>query len=203
MITVVDYGIGNLGSVLNMFRKLGIETRRSADPAVIAESQKVLLPGVGAFDRAMRALHDCGMVAALDHVVRERGATILGICLGMQLMTEGSAEGALPGLGWIPGRAERFQLDPQSKLRVPHMGWARIEPAADSALLANLDDHSRFYFVHSFQVVCRDAADVLARACHGAPFTAAFARANVLGVQFHPEKSHRFGMQLLKNFAGM
>ena len=126
MITVVDYGVGNLGSVLNMFRKLGVEAQRSADPTVIANATKLLLPGVGAFDRAMRALRDCGMVEALDHNVRRGGATILGICLGMQLMqVQGSAEGVLPGLGWVPGRAQRFELAPDSKLRIPHMGWTR------------------------------------------------------------------------------
>lgn len=201
MITVVDYGIGNLGSVLNMFRKIGVEAQRSADPEVIAQADKLLLPGVGAFDRAMRALHDSNMVEPLNHSVLRRGATVLGICLGMQLLTNGSAEGVLPGLGWIPGSAQRLELGPDSKLRIPHMGWARLEPVSDSALLAGLDDHSRFYFVHSFGVVCERDADVLARARHGQPFTAAVAHANVYGVQFHPEKSHRFGMQLLKNFA--
>jgi imidazole glycerol-phosphate synthase subunit HisH len=201
VITIVDYGIGNLGSVLNMFRKVGVEAERSSDPEAVARADKLVLPGVGSFDRAMVTLRERGMIEALDEAVRRRGVQVLGVCLGMQLMVEGSAEGEQSGLGWIAGHAERFTFVDEPARRVPHMGWAGVERSGDCVLFENLGPDTRFYFVHSFHVVCADPTDVAATARYGRTFAASIARDNMMGVQFHPEKSHGFGMQLLRNFS--
>lgn len=202
MIVIVDYGVGNLGSVENMLRHLGIAATRSADPDVVRSAERLLLPGVGAFDRGMHNLRASGLLGALEEAVRNRGAPLLGICLGMQLLVERSDEGVEPGLGWIPGAARRFEF-PQgnSRLKVPHMGWNTVRATANSPLLRRVPEDARFYFVHSYHVVPVRPADMILEATYGVPFAAGIARENVYGVQFHPEKSHRFGMRLLESFA--
>jgi imidazole glycerol-phosphate synthase subunit HisH len=199
VITIVDYGMGNLGSILNMLKKIGAQARVSADPAEIGEATHLVLPGVGAFDAGMERLEGTPLRAALDERVCDARVPTLGICLGMQLMTRGSEEGRRPGLGWVDARVVRFER--ASGLKVPHMGWNLVQPRRDSALLADLPEPARFYFVHSYYVQCRHDDDVLLTTYYGTPFTSAFRHGNVWGVQFHPEKSHRFGMQLLRNFA--
>lgn len=204
MITIVDYGLGNLGSVENMLRHLGIATKRSDDPEVVREAEKLLLPGVGAFDRGMRNLRNAGLIEALIDAVRRRGVPLLGICLGMQLLMERSQEGEESGLGWIPGSVRRFVFPPgTSQLKVPHMGWNTVRALRESPLLAQLPQASRFYFVHAFHVETECPEDVILEASYGIDFAAGIARDNVYGVQFHPEKSHRFGMRLLESFAGL
>lgn len=201
MITIVDYNMGNLGSIRNMLKKIGVDCEVTADPSRIAAATQLILPGVGAFDAGMENLHRSGLVPLLNERVREAGVPILGICLGMQLMTKGSEEGFLPGLGWVDARTRRFQpRDPA--LKVPHMGWNRVAVARPSPLVDELPVEARFYFVHSYYISCANEDDVLLRTTHGEEFTSAFEHGNVSGVQFHPEKSHRFGMQLLRNFAG-
>jgi glutamine amidotransferase len=195
---IVNYGMGNVGSIANMIRKAGGEAVISGDPDVLAGAGKIVLPGVGAFDQGMRAIGE----RALAQIVREaaaRGIPILGICLGMQLMMECSEEGRLPGLGLVPGGVRRFPTGVQLP-RVPHMGWNRIAVRKACPLFAGEDDERRYYFVHSYYVSCGDPGDVVATTVHGLEFVAAFQRGNLYGVQFHPEKSHRFGMALFAKF---
>lgn len=200
MITIVDYHMGNLGSILNMLKKIGQPAQVTADPALIAAADKLVLPGVGAFDAGMDNLERSGLVPLLNRRVLEDRVPTLGICLGMQLMTRSSEEGTRAGLGWIDAEALRFR-PADAALKVPHMGWNRVMPARPSPLTDELPDEPRFYFVHSFYVRCHDRADVLLTTPFGEPFASAFQRGNVWGVQFHPEKSHKFGMALLRNFA--
>lgn len=199
---IVDYGMGNLGSILNMLKRVGISGTITSDPAQIAAAGKLILPGVGAFDNGMKNLGDAGLLPLLNKRVLEDRVPILGICLGAQLLLEGSDEGELPGLGWIRGRATKFDFaDGDRRLKVPHMGWNVVEPRRDSKLFAGAEGEQRFYFVHSYYIACADPADALSATPYGKPFVSGVERGNVYGVQFHPEKSHKFGMRLLKNFA--
>ena len=201
MITIIDYGVGNLGSIQNMLKKLGAESVIATDPATIERASKLILPGVGAFDAGMNRLHESGLLPSLNKAALETRIPVVGICLGMQLMTQGSEEGQTPGLGWVPAKTIRFVPKAGETLRIPHMGWNVVKPAKASPALSNLDAESRFYFVHSYHVHCDDRNDALLQAQYGSvSFDAAFERDNILGFQFHPEKSHRFGMALLRSF---
>jgi imidazole glycerol-phosphate synthase subunit HisH len=200
MITIVDFNTGNLGSIQNMFKKIGIESQISADVEVIAAADKLVLPGVGAFDTGMQNLERSGLIPLLTRRVVQEGTPILGICLGMQLMTRRSAEGERPGLGWIDAEVVRFEPT-KAALRIPHMGWNQVLPIRPSQLTQDLPPEPRFYFVHSYFVRCHDPADVLLTTAYGNPFHSGFQRGNLHGVQFHPEKSHKFGMALLRNFS--
>jgi imidazole glycerol-phosphate synthase subunit HisH len=200
MITIVDYGVGNLGSIRNMLKRIGVPSRISSDLSEISAAGKLLLPGVGAFDNAMARIETSGLKGVLlEHGRRE--TPILGICLGMQLLTNESEEGNLPGLGLIPAQTKRIPAAPG--LKVPHMGWNLVRPARRSPLINDLPAQSRFYFVHSYAVQVEDPRDSLLRATHGIDFDAAVQRGNIFGAQFHPEKSHRFGMKFLANFASL
>lgn len=201
MIVIVDYRMGNLGSIANILRKVGAEAVISRDVAVIGNATKLILPGVGAFDEGMKNIGALGLREALDRRVLRDHVPTLGICLGMQLMARGSEEGEMPGLGWIAGDVKRFRFtQAHARLKVPHMGWNTVRPEKESMLLAGFPEPPRFYFVHSYYVACDDAGDVLATASYGGEFTAAVQKENIAGVQFHPEKSHKFGMRLFKNF---
>jgi glutamine amidotransferase len=199
-VTVIDYGMGNIGSICKMLRHVGAEPVVSSDPRQLRAADKLVLPGVGHFDRAMANLTAAGLVDELKELVQMRGMPILGICLGMQLMCCSSEEGTHGGLGFVNARVRRFEFAGERRLKVPHMGWRDLEFARPASLFGGLDAASRFYFVHSYFVDCADESDVLARATYGHPFVAAFERGNVRGVQFHPEKSHRFGIRLFQNF---
>jgi glutamine amidotransferase len=202
MLTIVDYGTGNLRSVQNMLKSLGVATRISSARDEIASASALILPGVGHFDFGMRSLKQLDLCGVLDEQVLERKTPLLGICLGAQLLTRGSEEGSEPGLGWIAAETRRFdrsRLDPS--LRVPHMGWADTEFSASSALFAGASSSPRYYYVHAYHIVADNAADELCHAVHGYRFVAGVERGNIAGVQFHPEKSHRFGRQLLADFA--
>jgi len=201
MIVIVDYRMGNLGSIANILRKVGAEAVLSRDADVIETATKLILPGVGAFDEGMRNIGALGLREALDRrAVRDRVPT-LGICLGMQLMARRSEEGDSAGLGWLAADVKRFRFGTgHSQLKVPHMGWNTVKPEKQSLLFDRFVESPRFYFVHSYHVACDDAGDVLATASYGGEFTAAFQRGNLLGVQFHPEKSHKFGITLFRNF---
>jgi len=202
MIVIVDYGVGNLGSLRNMLKKIGREAVISQDPQVVGQAEKIILPGVGSFDHAIENLRSTGLVSVLNESALGRKIPVLGVCLGMQLMTGRSEEGVLPGLGWIDAETVRFRFDESRRhLKVPHMGWNTIRVRGANPLFEEMAEGSRFYFVHSYHVQCRAGADVLATTDYGGDFVSAFARDNIAGVQFHPEKSHRFGMRLLKNFA--
>jgi imidazole glycerol-phosphate synthase subunit HisH len=203
MICVIDYGAGNIGSVLNMIRKAGGKATASADPEVLLSAKKILLAGVGSFDNAMRKLDHLQLVQPLRDCAAA-GTPVLGICLGMQLLSFGSEEGELAGLGLIPGRTHRFSFTGgQTSLKIPHMGWNQVSTIKQHPLAVNLGADARFYFVHSYYFQCDDPADALFKTHYGYDFASGVQRGNVMGVQFHPEKSHRFGMQLLKNFIGL
>lgn len=199
MITIVDYGLGNLGSVVNMLRRIEIECDVSDDPERILRATRILLPGVGAFDAAMERINSSGLRQALDYKALTQRVPILGICLGMQILTRGSEEGTIPGLGWI--QADTFSLPIDAGIKIPHMGWNVVEQLRPCPLLDGMNDETRFYFVHSYCVQTDDPLDTVLRAHYGIDFSAAVQRDNIMGAQFHPEKSHRFGMQLLRNFA--
>ena len=201
MITIVNYGMGNLGSIANMFKRIGVEVQIISHPEQLAKATKILLPGVGAFDQAMRRINEKGFRDVLDKKVLEEKVPILGICLGMQLLTRKSEEGLLPGLGWIPADTIRFPI--QNGLKVPHMGWNIVIPFTKSKLTDNLPEESRFYFVHSYYVKVDNTENSILKCLYGVTFDAAIQKDNIYGAQFHPEKSHKFGMQFLKNFANL
>ena len=202
MITIVDYSLGNLNSVANMIRHVGGECRITGDRGEIAGAEKLLLPGVGAFDRGMEALRESGIAEALSVAVLERKVPVLGICLGMQLMTLRSEEGRLPGLGWLDAEVVKFRFPHPSGLKIPHMGWNTLTVVRDNPLILP-EERQRFYFVHSYHVICANESDVTAVCNYGYDFVAAFAHTNIFGAQFHPEKSHRFGMGVLRRFVEM
>jgi glutamine amidotransferase len=202
MITIVNYGMGNLGSILNMFKRIGVPARIESEPQAIEQAEKLVLPGVGAFDAAMTRINNAaGLSELLDRKALVDQVPILGVCLGMQMLTRSSEEGTLPGLGWIPAVTTRFpKLD---GLKVPHMGWNVAKLNTPSALTVETGPEPRYYFVHSYCVHVDDPAHSLMRTHYGVDFDSGIGRENIYGVQFHPEKSHRFGMQILKNFAAL
>jgi imidazole glycerol-phosphate synthase subunit HisH len=198
-VSIVDYGIGNTGSICNMFRKLHIPAEVVSDEESLLNAKRLILPGIGAFDACMSALDSSGLRASvLEFAATQR--LLLGICVGMQMLTLDSEEGNLPGLGLIRAHTRRF---PSSDgLRIPHMGWNTIRwSIPDHPLASKLSNEARFYFVHSFRVACESSENSLATCAYGGDFAAAIVSENIAGVQFHPEKSHRFGLQLLSNFA--
>jgi imidazole glycerol-phosphate synthase subunit HisH len=201
MIAIIDYGIGNLKSIYNMFKKVGAESVITSDIETIKKADKYLLPGIGSFDHGINSLKNTPFFEILEKEVLENKKPILGICLGMQLLTNSSEEGKEKGLGWIDAQTIKFDLEDKS-ISVPHMGWNKTNPTNTDDIFKNLDEN-RFYFVHSYHVVCNSDKNILATADYGKPFTCSIYKNNVYGVQFHPEKSHKIGMQLLKNFGEM
>lgn len=192
-IVVVDYQLGNISSIINMLKKIGVDAIHSAKKEDIQAADKLILPGVGAFDHGVRNLQERGLVDILNEEVLVKTKPVLGICLGMQLLLNTSEEGKLNGLGWIKGGCVRFRFqNEQDNLKVPHMGWNVVK--------TSVNDETRFYFVHSYYAVCENTENVLATTHHGHTFPAIIGHKNILGVQFHPEKSHQFGMQFLMNF---
>ncbi len=202
MIVIIDYGMGNLGSIANMLKKVGVKAIISSDVAAIEKADKLILPGVGAFDNGMRNLRKLNLIPILnDKVIRDK-TPILGPCLGMQLFTQKSEEGTLPGLGWLKAETVRFRFDgAQPNLKIPHMGWNVVQLKQPSSIFADMYEEPRFYFVHSYHVTCHHNSNVLTSTHHGYEFASAVIKDNIIGTQFHPEKSHKFGMKLLKNFA--
>jgi glutamine amidotransferase len=201
MITIVDYGMGNLGSIQNMLKRIGVASIVTADPEAIADATKVVLPGVGAFDNAMTRINDSGLREVLDRKALGERVPVLGICLGMQLLTRGSEEGKLPGLGWVAAITRRFPN--LAGLKVPHMGWNLVRPCTPSKLTEGFDEETRFYFVHSYCVAVDQSDNSILKTTYGIEFDSAIQNGNIYGAQFHPEKSHRFGKRLLENFAGL
>jgi glutamine amidotransferase len=198
-VSIVNYGIGNTGSICNMFRKLRIEAEVVSSPESLSNAKRLILPGIGAFDACMRALDSSGLRnSVLDFAATQR--PMLGICVGMQMLTLDSEEGNMPGLALIRAHTRRFpNVD---GLRIPHMGWNTIAWAiSDHPLARTLSTDCRFYFVHSYRVICESPANSVAVCAYGGDFSAVIASGNIAGVQFHPEKSHRFGLQLLSNFS--
>jgi len=201
MIAILDYGVGNLMSIHNMFNKIGVDSVITSDVEEIRNADKYLLSGVGSFDHGINSLKSASFFKTLEKEVLDKKKPILGICLGMQLLTNSSEEGKEKGLGWIDAQTIRFDLD-NKKLSIPHMGWSKVSIVNTNNIFRNLEEN-RFYFVHSYHVFCNDESNELATANYGKIFTCSINEDNIYGVQFHPEKSHKFGMKLLKNFEGI
>ena len=202
MIAIVDYGIGNIRAISNIYKRSNIPHVIASRPEQLMSADKALLPGVGAFDQAMNELEKSGMRQALDAFSLEEGKPILGICVGMQILARGSDEGALQGLGWIDGIVKRFDhSDFNQSTHLPHMGWNTVAPIRTHTLFEDIDLHTGCYFLHSYYFSCNRQEDVLAVTDYGIEFASIVNKDNVYGVQFHPEKSHQAGIQLLVNFA--
>lgn len=203
MITIVDYGMGNLGSIKNMFKYIGVESTIENDVDKIKNASKILLPGVGSFDTAMKKINENGLKEVLNEKALKEQVPILGICLGMQLLTNSSEEGTLDGLGWIPAETLSFKNKIDNSYKVPHMGWNIVNKSKDSDLLNDFEnfEETRFYFVHSYFVKVENEKDSILKTKYGCEFDSAISLNNIYGAQFHPEKSHKFGMKLFENFA--
>lgn len=199
MITIIDYGLGNLKSIQNMLKKLGFDSEITSNIKNIANSDKIILPGVGSFDIAMRNINTLGLLNVLNKKANSDKVPILGICLGMQIMCNESEEGKMKGLSWIDAKVKRFTFE-SNQYKVPHMGWNTVYPKKKSTIFKN-SNPMRFYHVHSYYVELEDSSQEIAYTNYGLPFTTSFQKENIFGVQFHPEKSHKFGFELLNNFA--
>lgn len=197
MIVIVDYGMGNINSISNIIAKSGHKSLVTSKASEIRLATKIILPGVGSFDNGMQKLKELGLIDVLTIKALEENIPILGICLGMQLMTKNSQEGKLEGLGWIDALTVRFDQD---VTKIPHMGWNFIEQKKESVLFSEFYPDSRFYFMHSFFVKCNNIGDILTLTEYGKKFCSSFQKKNIYGVQFHPEKSHKFGIKLFHNF---
>lgn len=200
MIVIIDYGLGNLASIRNMIRKAGGKSTISGDPEVIAGAEKLILPGVGHFGAGMDNIRGKGLEDLLNDKVLKQGVPVLGICLGMQLMARHSEEGDARGLGWFEADVVHFDTARMDGLKVPHMGWNDVKLAHPHALFPDVQAEERFYFVHSYHIRCDRPQDIQAEVHYGYDFTCAVSRDNIIGVQFHPEKSHRFGMEVMERF---
>jgi imidazole glycerol-phosphate synthase subunit HisH len=201
MIVIIDYGVGNIGSILNMLKKIGTQARISYSLDEIAQADKIILPGVGAFDSGMRRLNDGGFVDILNKK-RKIKTPILGICLGFQLMTLGSEEGKLKGLGWFDAQTIKFNFpEEQKKFKIPYMGWNYVKVCKPSKLFKEMFNEPKFYLVHSYYIKANNETDVLCKTEYSIQYASAMEKGNIYGVQFHPEKSHKYGMKLLKNFS--
>ena len=204
MITIIDYGLGNVGAFANVFKRLNIETKIARTSIDLNDAHKIILPGVGSFDHAMTLLNNSGMREHLDEQVLTNKIPVMGICLGMQIMAKSSDEGIMAGLGWINGDVKLFDSETiPHATRLPHMGWNSIKPNVDSKILENLSPGSRFYFLHSYYFSCERDENILTTTEYGITFASAVYNENIYGIQYHPEKSHSSGIQLLKNFANL
>jgi imidazole glycerol-phosphate synthase subunit HisH len=203
MIGIIDYGVGNIQAFMTLFKRIGLDAQRVDTAGSLKDATRLVLPGVGHFDHAMQRLNDSGMRPALEDLVMSKRMPVVGICVGMQMLANGSDEGSLPGLGWVPGSVRSFASHPKAAaLPMPHMGWNDVQPAAGTPLFAKgFNDAPQFYFLHSYYFDAQDKADVAATAHYGMDFDAVVSRGHIHGVQCHPEKSHHWGAQLLKNFA--
>lgn len=201
MITIIDYGMGNLGSVYNMLKKIGEPSIITSDINLIKKAEKIILPGVGAFDSAIKRIDDLGLRDILIELAFIKKSPILGVCLGMQLLMEGSEEGLLPGLSLIKGRAYHFRNFITNGFKIPHMGWNDVVISNSSPLTQGFNKEARFYFVHSYFVKVDNECNSMMKCNYQINFDAAVQKNNIFGAQFHPEKSHRFGMQFFRNFS--
>jgi glutamine amidotransferase len=207
VISVLDYGCGNLGSVVNILKHIGVSVEVIGKPDEVKRATKIILPGVGKWDAGVQCLKGSGLLNALEERILGDKIPILGICLGMQLMLDSSEEGCLPGLGWVSGDVKAFNLGHQScvlqQLPVPHMGWNSVQVTQKSKLTESLGDNSKFYFVHSFYADVKNSEDILLQSHYGHDFTSGISKGNIYGLQFHPEKSHKYGMGIFKSFASI
>jgi glutamine amidotransferase len=202
MITIIDYGLGNVLAFSNVYKRLNIPAALAKSASDLHGATKLILPGVGAFDHAMELLQQSGMRETLDEMVLSSAVPVLGVCVGMQILAASSEEGRARGLGWIDGDVRKFDVASfRQRTRLPHMGWNDVKPVGPSALFGGLESDARFYFLHSYYFHCARSENVLAQAEYGTTFACAVQARQIFGVQFHPEKSHRYGTRLLKNFA--
>lgn len=202
MITIIDYGVGNINAFVNVYKRLNISTKIAKTAADLEDAQKLILPGVGHFDHAMSELNKSGMREKLDELVLVKKVPIIGICVGMQMMGNSSDEGIVEGLKWIDAGIKKFDESKVKQVtRLPHMGWNEVRPNSSNPLFEGLEKNALFYFLHSYYFECNNANDILATSEYGDSFTCAVHRNNVFGIQFHPEKSHHYGEILLHNFA--
>lgn len=201
MIAIIDYGMGNVGSIGNMLSRIGAKAEIVSDPESVSKAAKIILPGVGAFDNAMSRLKELDLIHVLNERVLHDEVPTLGLCLGMHLFCHRSEEGVLPGLGWVDADVRRFDFSGGSPLPIPHMGWNRVATTTKKSVLSDPTEGTRYYFAHSFHAVCGNDDDVIGTADYGYRFHCGFQHGNVTGLQFHPEKSHRFGKQVLTNFS--
>jgi imidazole glycerol-phosphate synthase subunit HisH len=205
MIQIIDYGMGNLHSILKAFHRLNIAAQVVVTPDEVLKAQKLVIPGVGHFKNGMERLKALGYIEVLNQKVMIEKTPVLGICLGAQLLTSYSEEGDVEGLGWITASTRKFAFDDDNKqLKIPHMGWNQIvNQQMDSPLLSGINQTSSFYFVHSYFITCNDESNGLAQTVYGFAFDSIILKDNIMGVQFHPEKSHQSGLRLLRNFASL
>ena len=202
MITIVSYGLGNIGAFANVYKRMNIPVRMATTATELAGAERIILPGVGSFDHAMELLEASGMRETLDDLVVAKKVPVLGVCVGMQILGTGSDEGVREGLGWVPGRVRHFShVQGNNPLPLPHMGWNDVHPRSGQPLFKGLETDARFYFLHTYYFECDDSDHVAATASYGPEFGCAVRKANVFGAQFHPEKSHQYGADLLKNFS--
>lgn len=202
MITIIDYGVGNINAFVNVYKRVNVPTKIAKTAADLEDAQKLILPGVGHFDHAMSELIKSGMREKLDELVMVKKVPVIGICVGMQMMGNSSDEGNLEGLKWIDASIKKFdETKIQQVTRLPHMGWNDVQPVISNPLFEGLEKEALFYFLHSYYFECNNTADILATSEYGGEFTCAAHHENVYGIQFHPEKSHHYGETLLHNFA--
>ena len=204
MMTILDYGLGNIRAFANVYRRLNVDVQYASNEGDLLKASKIILPGVGAFDHAINKLNESGLRDCLENLVINKNIPVLGVCVGMQILAQSSEEGSKAGLGWIKASVKRFETSEwalDSNYPIPHMGWNNLTSKRDTALLANLDELKRFYFLHSYYMQCEENADLIATANYGLDFACIINKQNIYGIQCHPEKSHNNGTALLKNFA--
>lgn len=202
MITIIDYGVGNINAFVNVYKRVDVPVKIAKNAHDLEDAQKIILPGVGHFDYAMSKLNDSGMREKLDDLVLNRKVSVIGICVGMQMMANHSEEGKLEGLKWIDASVKKFDETKINQVtRLPHMGWNDVKPVKDLELFKGLENDAIFYFLHSYYFECNNPSDIMALSNYGTEFTSAAHHNNIYGIQFHPEKSHHYGEILLHNFA--
>ncbi len=201
MIAIINYGLGNVAAIFNIYKRAGLPVAIVETAEELQHATRLILPGVGSFDWAMKRLEDSGLRPTLESLVLERGVPVLGICVGMQMMANSSEEGSRPGLGWIPGVVKRFDVSKiESETKLPHMGWNTVVPVRSSRLFSKIDSGSRFYFLHSYYFEAKEESDRLSDTDYCGRFSSSVTRGRIFGVQFHPEKSHSSGIKMLLNF---
>jgi glutamine amidotransferase len=207
MISIIDVGMGNIGSIVNLLKHIGVKSKVIHSASELRLAEKLILPGVGSWDNGIKKLMDSGLISELNEAVLNNKTPVLGICLGMQLMLESSEEGVLPGLSWIEGKVRKFNfsesLNENKNLRIPHMGWNVVSINSKNALIDKPEEEKRFYFVHSYHATEVPENNAILACQYGYPFVCGVHKQNIWGVQFHPEKSHKFGMNLMRNFAAV